>query len=695
MTNDFLRTNLVRYLLLLCAVRSVLQGVVALSCDSVPISVSDITSCVNGDCLTTQRANVVVSATAGSKACFVFKDILSGAVLKTVNLTVDRADFIYPVDFCYDSDDMVASSFGFCGCPGGNSATCTSCPVSNTNPGVALCSESVHNHRDCFLDWLGSSGTYCLKHRFSGFPRFRVCKLKTSFIPDFQISVTDGTNGWMSDFYGNVVQFDHSVAKVNVTIVSTTSNPTFLPQFVVYDRHDTSDFYLLDNSFVNSINDFDMDKIGWAKITDSNNITLPSDLEKRITSSINSCSDNTFHVRYPFKQVSSLLKSSANKLSSKIVPRMSFQDFALVIQSGDNLGDPNHNVDMPLIKNGYTFFPDGFSVINPQFIGITQDGAKPVTVTITAIDFPTGNVTRTKTNATSVLCGSLFCNRTSTGACFDANSYRLCYKQGANLEDNFCIIEAVSGVCQYTTSVGLRFFPGESIFNVKSSLLDNGNLIVSSTPIAKPLVRQLYQPSTLGVISIVLSFKNYTISFPSTIAKPKISTAAQASDFIVVSAFSQTSPGDCFVGSDPASVVTSQKISLTSVKNDYKLPINTQVTGNISVHIRCGQNFDSKSLLVKELGTETLVPQEEANTPPVVPFTSLEDFSNLFSSPSHFLSGFNPIDDFNIGTILVWVGAIAALFLVGTILVFVARRMMKRKMFAWIRKGPVYIKKKT
>ncbi|KAG2385695.1 hypothetical protein C9374_003510 [Naegleria lovaniensis] len=110
------------------------------------------------------------------------------------------------------------------------------------------------------------TGSVCVRHAFEVFRRFKICKISkkkyyvvasAQFNNDLDTE-TSRDNGVI----GFRIQGNSTLIDINVVL----SEPQPPLEYVLVDLHAPSDFYLIPSDFVNSLNTFDIKKLGWMKI---------------------------------------------------------------------------------------------------------------------------------------------------------------------------------------------------------------------------------------------------------------------------------------------------------------------------------------------------------------------------------------------------------------------------------------------
>jgi len=603
-------------------------------CNSVPISLSNLTSCTGTSCLLTQTAYLSIPLATGSSACIEFVSPDGVSNTEMFNISISHSFYKYKPSFIYWTDDAWLEGAGNCKCPPTTGYTRTACEnekldVANYTATVWI--YGVNSGAGCPLSPTGLSGSHCYKIGVNALKRFKVLDMGVVPTKDigFSLSYTDGNQtyeSWETEYSGISVYEMNSDNTINVTIISDTSTRYFDIQNIVFDTSDTSDFYILDDSDVNSIDSFDTTKIGWVKPDQP--IRIPPNMANLIPLDVSNCLVDKFGVVSPFVSIEDKLLQNRHRLSSVIAP-------------GSILADPNYYFG--LSKTSLKTAPDvnlkpwhylrfGWLLANhdgPQFLGVTQAGEfLPLTTgcgVLPMLQNITTNVGQYRNLSSLTVCwadmqvfipqafnigGSYgyWLVKFITYANISGNftEYGVCTMYNGAIGVDFTSVSFASAKLNYlAVELGSCFepnfnstaWPTLAIGNFKF----NGTFSQSYTGYSSDInAVSLSNPIYEGVANVLVTFKDLNIQFQSNSIKPKIiSVGTNNVDGVWVFAQSVTVGGVCFIGTYPAGIFTTQSVTLglNPLNNTYVFaPVAYK--SQISVVIRCAQSTSEATLFV-------------------------------------------------------------------------------------------------
>jgi hypothetical protein len=475
----------------------------------------------------------------------------------------------------------MVNSKSWCGCPGGNPGICPTCTATNPIGTDIICSSGNHNSKYCFLDWLGSSGTMCVKTGLSYSNRYRVIKFKPTAVKDFGITVSFSTGNataqsWFGEYSGNVVSYEHQESQFNLTILSDTVQESYKPIYVVYDNHATSDFYLLDETDVNGLDQFVSRKIGWLK--SDKNVKLSPSLGKEFDLKLRDCFKNQIDVIYPWVSTKDMLSQRKSKLSRAVSPGALLIDPDFKQVPSEQNAIPDHAV------SPYAYLKQGWILVNSGgtigFVGIGLDDQYiPRAVSSLTIN---QNVT---TNKGLFFVGA--CLYADTGV-YDAVEniyYTLRFISISNQTYGFCLLD----LSTYITCSNVSFHGISWPENKEALFYFDGSFKKTFTStVASPSQIILNTEPANGVVTGIVTFSNLKITFEDLSTRAAINSLTADEEKVTMIALALTSSGDCNVYSTPSWVIQTQKISLTLNPTTYELFYTAgKFGGKLIIGINC------------------------------------------------------------------------------------------------------------
>jgi len=645
-TIDIIERRLV-VLFILCALGANM-GVYSQDCTTIPVSLSNLQSCTNGQCLFSQVATLALPLGDSNEACLSFTSPDGSGNLLTLNISIIRSHFQWVADYVYYTDNIQVDGRGYCSCPGSISHDYVNCPTCLALPkfiDTVLCSTGVHNDGSCTLSAFGG-GTWCSRVGLRGRNRFKIIHfqpiIKPSVTMSIQMSYIDGTNGanvtnpdtivYGLEYDGTVTYFTDPSVPFNITVLSNTGVASFIPEFAVFDNHDTSNFYLLDNSIVNSLNEYNTDKIGWYKTDQKNKVS--SSLGNEITTRLINCVNDEFSFNFPWSITNDILTNNKINLASTISPGAMLLDPDYRTTNLPN-SNPDHVIDpYSTVINGWEIvgvdgWPTPIGWINDPFDKLAFS-PQPFSNTFEIV-VPNCTVHFTVISATSngsVLTGYYppnypgvikaynipFLNpypNNVTGAddetdrdasgitlLYTADLYgkaqldyptAICTPMFTGDTNNLCDLNCVNP--SFSAYQWPSFAPTQ--FTVINGTFHSDQLTESSLPNQSIMTTEM----TSGVLNMIVTFNNMSIKFTDTTIKPRIlSTNAQGAD-LSVQVQSLTVAGTCYASTVPNWLMVTQPVTVTVSPITLMFTMSVPAYyGNLSVIIQCYKNSATASV---------------------------------------------------------------------------------------------------
>jgi len=601
----------------------------------VPISVSDINYCEDNVCSIKQTANIALQLFDNSNACLDF--VSPDGISKSTNILfhIQRAHYVWEAESFYYTDSPAVDIRGHCVCPGGSSGTCGGCHGNRVAGDVQFCLSGTHSSSDCVLNWFGDSGTWCVLIGLSGNKRYKVIKLKQSYEVEILMEIVMDDRIITLNYDGSTKFYKNDSFPFEFTLISDTSKPHFSPYFIVYDKNDQSDFYLLDSTEVNDINEYSNSKFGWYKSDLKAKVspTLNNDIQARM----GNCNANRFNVYYPWIYPDAFLKERSSKLSHNVNADSFIIDEEYQPDESSYKNIPNHDI------TPYYYIADGWLMIGTytavEFIGKTRNGIfVPPVISNVVSQFLGLPIT---TNVGLMMINSSWTFSQSTGMTkevdtFYATVWILTYLQTGIY--GFCMAYNNRELGCVNPTLNVYQWPNFDYVKITFDGVARTEVVEYSGNTNKI---QFVDEIVKGVVNVNVIFKNFTIKFDNTIIKPRINYIRVNLNEIIVNAQSATVGGSCYISSEPPDIIQAQPILLAVNPIDFKYTSFTNTyLGNFTTIIRCYKNTDRMSAAIYINGTITNVGFQNAtisggenSSGGSIDFWSyLTDFKDFFSS---------------------------------------------------------------
>jgi len=614
------------------------------TCNAVPVSLSDLQLCNGNTCYFSQQVAAAIPLQDGASLCMDFVSPDDKDFKFSVTIDVLHAHYRWDMDYSYYTDAPYVSTLGYCSCSLFDSYDCSINGVTKPTGDVTFCNQGYHDGSTCTggkAAAIASDKSYKVYNALTGKNRFKVIKFKPIVTLDLglAISITNTTTSFV-EYDGTIQQAILSNNRINFTVVSDTNQVSFTPEFVVYDHHAPTDFYMFSSSEVNGLNEYSTGKLGWYKTDQA--IKTQQGIQSMITTKVKDCSKNVIETIYPWLKPIDFLYANRDKISAAMAPGAYLFDSQFNADPSDKKTVPNH------ILTPYNYLRDGWIVTdvtgNPVFVGMT-DGGQIVPIPTQAL--------------------------TSVGLTVQTN-------KGLQTQDNwlkssFLIYDKLTSAQKYVEIVTLaadQYSYGVCLYDVPSTVRTCQNITFQTTgwPTLEPTLYKftdhfyesplianssvnpiLYTEMTSGVANVLVQFFNLSVSFESSTIQPRINSISfdQAANTVTINAQSVTTGGVCYVYSTPTNFIITQSIALTVAAKDYVYDIESLVyLGNVDIGVRCQKNLATKSVQVAvnytQIGQNVTVNDTAPTDNPGDSFNPFGFFQN-WSIP-------NLLGDFNFGS---------------------------------------------
>lgn len=627
------------------------------ACTTIPVSLSNVTNCINNVCTFTQIANFVMNTPRGSQSCLQFVSPDGSTESYPININVLDSEFVYNLEYYYWTDSPKITSYGLCGCPGGHDYNVNNCPISNSKFGqytTIISTDGVHSNSYCALNAIGkflkvaqTHGTYCFKMSLEGYNRFKIMKWRPIVNKNIFIEISAPNISTSINYHGIPTFAEFEDAPFNITVLSDTAFSSFNPYATLYDNHDARGFYFLGPNEVNGINEYSTNKIGWFKPNETQSVG--NGLGNQLDVKIVNCKNDILQAMVPWNNLEDLLADYQALLNGVVSPYAYIVDgfYENYIDLASQEGDiPSHTIE----PYDY-FFDNGFQILDENSIPLTfgedEDGNIIPSVTSTEpssfsgylnieIDFLDGYSSMTPQQASDAGIKLFYSTATNIPSYYINYTTNTLYKgpirnvysmQGGLLK-SFCVYtdqdqcNTLTGTCTHTLKCSDWCFIGLNFPTYQYMYYCYRNSTLSATPVGLPspvdnAPNELHIPINNGAINMQIAFINQTIVFKNSLIVPIIEDIKNSDNTLIITARSSSVPGECFVSVDPDNMLMTQSIALTTNNKDYSLTLlPTRLNKRIYVIIMCYQNMVKGSITVNYDVSIKGLSQENITTTP-------------------------------------------------------------------------------
>jgi hypothetical protein len=537
------------------------------SCLDLPVSVSNITSCIGTNCFYQQLATNILDLDPGTQECFNFASLSNSSQTFSLNVTVSDSSAVAVLTNCYNTDDPVFLSACSCACGLSpfSSAGCPNCPSAVTFGDYQFCTTSGTFGTGC----LGSA-QYCCSTGVSLFPRYTVCELQNAGAYQATIQVCDSihTPEYIYITSPNTF-FSDSSGRYNISM-SVISAQTFFPgDIYVYDNSNSKGHFL-DSSKVNKIREFNPTKFGFFQLINGL-IPYYASYAEGFSISEQNCLSNMFQI------------DSTVPLFRDIVPSSRSED------------------DLPIFDSGYILYQDDFSL---TWFGITPQ--KTFAVSPLTQIYPGPGVISQGCITLYGDYSDISNNPTCSYYAYTPNilTYN-CYSQFNGYTQGIVQCNNVSAMVQYNRFQNTISCNPTQVSNFMAPVYPNP-VSIKSIALGYNGVLNLYQNKTLptrtpvnvdlpltGTVEMSLYYLGYSVSFESTNTKPVITCMTLSQTTLTFKAYSTLSSGQCYASTNPITF-SALSVSLTQSITSYSAQLlSVNYTGPLNLTLTCGMNTAS------------------------------------------------------------------------------------------------------
>jgi len=625
------------------------SSILAQDCHNIPISMDNFKLCVDNVCYLDQQVIIDIQAISGYKTCLQFISPTGDNRAQKLDIGVPYSYFRYSVDNIQYFDDPKTDGKGFCACTGSHSVTCDNNSVHVSGLLAELCKSGFHKDHYCPLSRAGVISTYVYKLGLDIRKRFKALKLLNKFSPFIGFEFKTYNSTWYDDYDGTVKQSNFNPS-FNITIISDTVKNNLNVQYVVFDVQSPTDFWLLESSSVNDINEFKTDKLAWVK--GGVDKAYDKDMLENIPIRILDCKRNTFAITTNWLNNAAWLNQNKNKLSAVLARHATLIDPEFPV-SNIRQEPQLHISPYSMLDNGWIYLL-GTSI---SFIGFNDHDAPVPPPTFignwgSCLSLGTGGSFTVHNFGTINSADSVYgCTEGETfvihptlmGRWVKIYNYTAypgvlaysCPALGYSLATNSLATPTTYSI-KSISFIGSSWPSGdraEMSYNHMEAYFREGGHIFEANLTSSSY---LEIPSDNGVVQLSIHFKNFTVRFDSTLVQPVIDNIIAGDGYILVTAHSLTVPGLCLISTIGKLIFTTQTIQLTPNKAELKITSHLRdFNGTVPVIIRCAEktsnftvklSFDHNELQEIEEGFNSTNPYFEDLINP-------SKWDNIFNNP--------------------------------------------------------------
>jgi len=566
------------------------------SCYSVPVSLSNITSCTNGVCTIQQTAALSVPIADLNSACLQLVSPDGTTSTINLNITISHAHWHHVFDYNYFTDGVVIDARAACRCGNNFVYSCNDCPASYPNSAYTQCiTGTIYNSGGC-----STSGSYCARIGYGGFNRYKIMHIAQTPSKDIGVVFTVGNFSTIAEYNGVVSTLSNQDNSISLTLLSDTAPQDNGYDFVVFDLAAQDDFYLFDDSDVNSINTYDVGKLGWYKTDQLTRLPLQFS-QQNLVANVATCGSNpTLQYRSSLLDPGAFLEGRTTALATNVMPGALLVDPDWNPRYIMDNSRPDHVIDpFDVIEDGW-LLSDQYARM--QALGLSRDGTLlPTmqnvgtqswvimltnlgTLNVTSFKFSNAVFTINKQGITySLYMVQVLLPTAAYGFCYNVFQQNTC--TGFNITATFWP-EMVDGQVLWGPN-----FQGLGVISE-----------VFTDPVHNISQSWFQHEINGGVLNMLVTFNNFTIKFDNTVVKPLIKSITQDKDddsIVWLEASSMTISGTCQVGTADGILVTTHPIALTVSPQKYELSLTYgPVHTNVQFILLCYSNQATKTVRI-------------------------------------------------------------------------------------------------
>ena len=572
---------------LLVCLLLVVPALTAPACQSLPVSVSEITQCKNGMC----SANVVAAATLSFKsgATTTCLDLVAdNEKIATMNITLVNSYSSQSFESCYYTDDAKYQITAACSCAADAtwSASCPDCSRAILYlTDYVFCGTASHQDRVCLI----SSGNhrYCYKIGFKkGTRRYKVCGLKAKNPPKATMKIETEKQTLYVNFDQKAPVYITDDKLINFTVTQFSFDPISDLDYIVLNFNNTDDFWVSGSDLVNSMADYNFFKIGWMKV--DRPLVIPDNIINQVSITMESCgtsADKAVYGRQLFAvDPIDIMKSHPNRYAAKSLPGAFVQDdewltaISSKVNAHSGIGDAMY-WELTDGFFGYQYLRSS----SMSFVGLgTYDNYVPTRYkTLTSPLNLRTNKGRTVSGLWNLHCSQAWLGTKKSNYCGEVCvaelptgglEYGFCYK-------NNCDDASMAYICD-NFDVSALNWPSSQW--VQYTFQDR---MVITWPELDDSNSALFYANTEATLTYTLSMKNVSIRFTSEEVKPTIISCTADGADVRIKLKSTGADGTVMVTCTPGLFPT-KLWYITNVEHTKEYPLERNATGLYTFFVR-------------------------------------------------------------------------------------------------------------
>lgn len=562
-----------------------------ISCNTIPISVSNLTNCVDTRCYYTQYASSSINLQTNGGTCYTFNaPIVDSTQTISYQIYVNILDFraYYDLSSCYISDDPVLSINVNCHCPG-SLFTTGFCPCSTSPtayPNNQFCISGAAYSKGCPV---GGVTTYCANVGMSAYSRYQVCKL-TNPTYSIQINITDTFDNSTHLFSVNTnsLEFSDPSGRFNLSLTNiVTSSQNKVGYYSVFDTT-TEQTYILDPTQCNSDIEYDPNKFGYLKIASDKSLVYKDTIKSAITVEILDCLSDVYRYTSHLPTLFTFINKNRNIYQySDIFESVPLLKSGLLIYNGElGISYIGRDQDDNIVSGPSVYVTTQFNVSlgfggNNTF-GLHYQGDTPYIDTNCSLEIFTSKADNFFFNSQKF--GIVRCPNTSYVVICSATTL-------LNAYNTTCYAADYSGYFPIAT----HYYPDRwhLVFDNMDTAIIERPLNNTYANISERAVTYYADPVITGSAIVELSYNGLSINFQTLTVRPLINSFDIQGYKALFNARSTSNNGNCFVSiyTDQLniSIISTQNIFLTTIDTNFEIGLQkVNFTGLLTLVLTCG-----------------------------------------------------------------------------------------------------------
>lgn len=563
------------------------------TCDTIFSGSGDYYNCSGSLCTLYSSAKFSIP-TGTSNVCFNIKSSTTSE--DAVNIIISQTEITnkYVLDSCYTTNDPSVSFTGLCKCPATYVIDCNNCPILTSPNDVEVCGSGLTAPTGCLF---GGVATWCERTFFDVGNRFTVCEVGDF---DYMMSVNVSINGASNTYSVTPTSNVLSVSGYSIEVKPSIKEGGIVGKYLVIDNDAPSSVYLFPNKMVNSIEEVDYSKLGWAKY---NSRAWLSGIPSILTVVVVDCSTDMFSYNLNAALFKNYLGSTSFSLQI-LHPGSVYSGPTCPVNQFSSVNDPTSTPD----ENQVSCLGFGGA---PVVLGVNSDGGSDVPMTITNHVVLTAGVTFQSLQGTIITpnrCSPTYtlqnsknqfiyatqCTNKIFGP-YTTGSVSICWRNASAVPSTWSCSGTL--VCR-TSPLGAYS---------EFQYISGSKVVTFSTTMTNTFPTTLTVPNTLQSVEYTLNGVFDTIYLENNKMQPLIISVYPNNEILDVSAKSYSGRGTCLISTDPK-VTTDTPVELDYKENNYELPIVVRkYDGKVVLTIVCSTNRDKVSFDLSVEKSDTII----------------------------------------------------------------------------------------